>query len=44
MPTSIDRDNVQKLIAEGAQLVEVLPRTYQARLISRRVSNSPGRA
>ncbi len=27
MPTSIDRDEVQKLIAEGAQLVEVLPPT-----------------
>ncbi len=25
MPTSIDRDGVQRLIAEGAQLVEVLP-------------------
>ncbi len=27
MPTSIDRDEVQRLIAEGAQLVEVLPLT-----------------
>ncbi len=27
MPTSIDRDEVQRLIAEGAQLVEVLPPT-----------------
>ena len=25
MPTSIDRDDVQRLIGEGAQLVEVLP-------------------
>jgi rhodanese-related sulfurtransferase len=25
MPTSIDRDEVQRLLAEGAQLVEVLP-------------------
>ena len=25
MPTQIDRDEVQQLIAEGAQLVEVLP-------------------
>ena len=25
MPTSIDRGDVQRLIAEGAQLVEVLP-------------------
>ena len=25
MPTSIDRDDVQRLMAEGAQLVEVLP-------------------
>ncbi len=25
MPTSIDRDAVQRLIGEGAQLVEVLP-------------------
>ena len=27
MPTSIDRDNVQRLMREGAQLVEVLPPT-----------------
>jgi rhodanese-related sulfurtransferase len=26
MPTSIDRDQVQRLVAEGAQLVDVLPR------------------
>ena len=26
MPTPIDRDHVQQLLAEGAQLVEVLPR------------------
>jgi rhodanese-related sulfurtransferase len=26
MPTPVDRDEVQRLIAEGAQLVEVLPR------------------
>ncbi|MDQ3223343.1 MAG: rhodanese-like domain-containing protein [Gemmatimonadota bacterium] len=26
MPTSIDRDRVQRLLAEGAQLVDVLPR------------------
>ncbi len=26
MPTAIDRDEVQRLLAEGAQLVEVLPR------------------
>ena len=25
MPTSIDRDEVQRLMGEGAQLVEVLP-------------------
>jgi rhodanese-related sulfurtransferase len=25
MPTSVDRDEVQKLLAEGAQLVETLP-------------------
>ena len=25
MPTRIDRDEVQRLLAEGAQLVEVLP-------------------
>jgi rhodanese-related sulfurtransferase len=25
MPTPIDRDEVERLIAEGAQLVEVLP-------------------
>jgi rhodanese-related sulfurtransferase len=25
MPTPIDRDQVQRLLAEGAQLVEVLP-------------------
>ncbi len=25
MPTSIDRDEVQRLMKEGAQLVEVLP-------------------
>jgi len=25
MPTPIDRDEVQRLVAEGAQLVEVLP-------------------
>ena len=25
MPTPIDRDGVQRLLAEGAQLVEVLP-------------------
>ena len=27
MPTSIDRDDVQRLMREGAQLVEVLPPT-----------------
>ncbi len=27
MPTSIDRDDVQRLLGEGAQLVEVLPPT-----------------
>ena len=27
MPTSIDRDDVQRLMGEGAQLVEVLPPT-----------------
>lgn len=27
MPTSIDRERVQQLLSEGAQLVEVLPRT-----------------
>ena len=26
MPTPIDRDGVQRLLAEGAELVEVLPR------------------
>ena len=26
MPTPIDRDEVQRLLAEGAELVEVLPR------------------
>lgn len=26
MPTPIDRDEVQRLVAAGAQLVEVLPR------------------
>lgn len=26
MPTEIDRDELERLIAEGAQLVEVLPR------------------
>ncbi len=25
MPTNIDRDDVQRLVGEGAQLVEVLP-------------------
>ncbi len=25
MPTPVDRDQVQRLLAEGAQLVEVLP-------------------
>jgi rhodanese-related sulfurtransferase len=25
MPTSIDRDQVQRLVAEGAQLVDALP-------------------
>ena len=25
MPTSIDRDNVQRLLLQGAQLVDVLP-------------------
>lgn len=25
MPTAIDRDEVERLVAEGAQLVEVLP-------------------
>ena len=30
MPTSIDRDDVQRLMAEGAQLVEVLqPAMYE---------------
>ncbi len=27
MPTNIDRDDVQRLLGEGAQLVEVLPST-----------------
>ena len=27
MPTNIDRDDVQRLMREGAQLVEVLPPT-----------------
>ncbi len=27
MPTSIDKDDVQRLMREGAQLVEVLPPT-----------------
>ncbi len=27
MPTNIDRDDVQRLLGEGAQLVEVLPPT-----------------
>jgi rhodanese-related sulfurtransferase len=31
MPTPIDRDEVQRLMAEGAQLVEVLPRTNYER-------------
>jgi rhodanese-related sulfurtransferase len=26
MPQSVDRDEVQRLLSEGAQLVEVLPR------------------
>ena len=26
MPTAVDRDGVQRLVAAGAQLVEVLPR------------------
>jgi rhodanese-related sulfurtransferase len=26
MPTAVDRDEVQRLVAGGAQLVEVLPR------------------
>ena len=26
MPTPVDRDEVQRLLADGAQLVEVLPR------------------
>jgi rhodanese-related sulfurtransferase len=26
MPTAVDRDDVQRLVAAGAQLVEVLPR------------------
>lgn len=26
MPTGVDRDEVQRLLQEGAQLVEVLPR------------------
>ena len=30
MPTSIDRDQVQRLVAEGAQLVDVLPREEHA--------------
>jgi rhodanese-related sulfurtransferase len=30
MPTSIDRDQVQRLVAEGAQLVDVLPRDEHA--------------
>ncbi len=31
MPTEIDRHEVQRLLAEGAQLVEVLPREeYEA--------------
>jgi phage shock protein E len=29
MPTPIDRDRAQQLIAEGAQLVEVLPAEYE---------------
>jgi rhodanese-related sulfurtransferase len=31
MPTPIDRDEGQRLMAEGAQLVEVLPRTNYER-------------
>ena len=27
MPTPIDREDVRRLVAEGAQLVEVLPRS-----------------
>ena len=27
MPTNIDRDDVQRLLGEGAQLIEVLPPT-----------------
>jgi rhodanese-related sulfurtransferase len=30
MPTSIDRNQVQRLVAEGAQLVDVLPRDVHA--------------
>jgi rhodanese-related sulfurtransferase len=30
MPTTVDRDQVQQLLAEGAQLVEVLPATDYA--------------
>jgi rhodanese-related sulfurtransferase len=30
MPTSIDRDQVQRLVAEGARLVDVLPRDEHA--------------
>ncbi len=32
MPTNIDRDDVQRLLGEGAQLIEVLPPTeYEER-------------
>jgi rhodanese-related sulfurtransferase len=31
MPTGIDRDEVQRLLREGAQLVEVLPRAEYER-------------
>jgi rhodanese-related sulfurtransferase len=30
MPTSIDRDQVQRLLAEGSRIVDVLPREEHA--------------
>jgi rhodanese-related sulfurtransferase len=41
MPTSIDRDQVQRLVAEGAQLVDVLPREEHADSYLPGASNLP---
>ncbi len=41
MPTSISRDDVQRLIGEGAHLVEVLPPTEYEEMHLRGAMNIP---